>query len=416
MAELPRLLVIMGSGETSPTMVKAHREVFERLGRPPVPAVVLDTPFGFQENAAELTARAIEYFRESVGRDVDVAGYRSEDEVGSLAHETMLARLQEARFVFAGPGSPSYALRQWRASRVPDLLAAKLRAGGAVVFASAAACTLGRVALPVYEVYKVGEAVRWLDGLDLLAEAGLTAAVIPHFNNAEGGTHDTRFCYMGERRLRLLEDQLPDGAFVLGVDEHTGCVLDLGAGTATVVGIGVVTVRRGGRATELPAGTTVGIDELGTESEAPAAVRVPSSAEGAAAPPPARSPILDDVERLEAAFETALAAGDGPGAVEAILQLDDVLAAWSTETFSSDEMAKARGALRSMVVRLGERAAQGLRDPREVIGPFVEALLRLRAELRAARQFELADAVRDRLVDLGVEVRDTPTGSEWVLS
>src|SRR4051812_48767754 len=129
MADVPRLLVIMGSGETSPTMVKTHREVFERLGPPPVPAVLLDTPFGFQENAAELSARAVDYFRESVGRQIDVAGFRSEDEVGSLAHETMLTRLREARFVFAGPGSPSYALRQWRASRVPDLLAQELQAG-----------------------------------------------------------------------------------------------------------------------------------------------------------------------------------------------------------------------------------------------------------------------------------------------
>ena len=45
---LPRLLVIMGSGETSPTMVQTHREVLGRLGPPPVPAVLLDTPFGFQ--------------------------------------------------------------------------------------------------------------------------------------------------------------------------------------------------------------------------------------------------------------------------------------------------------------------------------------------------------------------------------
>ena len=34
-----------------------------------------------------------------------------------------------------------------------------------------------------------------------MAEAGLDAVVIPHFDNAEGGNHDTRFCYLGERRL-----------------------------------------------------------------------------------------------------------------------------------------------------------------------------------------------------------------------
>ena len=57
---MTRLLTIMGSGETAPTMVKPHRTVFEQLeqanGGRDVPAVFLDTPFGFQENADELSA------------------------------------------------------------------------------------------------------------------------------------------------------------------------------------------------------------------------------------------------------------------------------------------------------------------------------------------------------------------------
>ena len=57
---MTRLLTIMGSGETAPTMVKPHRTVVEQLeqanGGRDVPAVFLDTPFGFQENADELSA------------------------------------------------------------------------------------------------------------------------------------------------------------------------------------------------------------------------------------------------------------------------------------------------------------------------------------------------------------------------
>ena len=89
---------------------------------------------------------------------------------------------------------------------------------------------LGRFTIPVYEVYKVGEAPRWLPGLDLLAPLGLPVAVVPHYDNAEGGNHDTRFCYMGERRLRVLEAELPDEVFILGVDGHTALVMDLDAG------------------------------------------------------------------------------------------------------------------------------------------------------------------------------------------
>ena len=130
--------------------------------------------------------------------------------------ESAIARIRSADWVFAGPGSPTYALAQWEGTAVPDALADKLATGGAVVFSSAAALTLGISTVPVYEVYKVGAAPFWAEGLDLLAPVGLPVAVIPHYDNTEGGNHDTRFCYLGERRLAMLEPQLPDGAFVLG--------------------------------------------------------------------------------------------------------------------------------------------------------------------------------------------------------
>jgi hypothetical protein len=65
MTALPRILTIMGSGETAPTMMKHHRELIARLPNG-ARAVVLDTPYGFQENAPELASRAVEYFRQSV--------------------------------------------------------------------------------------------------------------------------------------------------------------------------------------------------------------------------------------------------------------------------------------------------------------------------------------------------------------
>ena len=39
--------------------------------------------------------------------------------------------------------------------------------------------------------------------------------VIPHWNNAEDGTHDTRFCFMGEPRFRRLESLIPEEVPVL---------------------------------------------------------------------------------------------------------------------------------------------------------------------------------------------------------
>ncbi len=205
----------------------------------------------------------MEFFATSVGNPVEVASYRSRD-VDAVTQSTAVARIRGARYVMAGPGSPSYALRQWAGGPIPDALGEKLAGGGVLTMASAAALTLGVVTIPVYEIYKVGEEPRWLDGLDLLGAAtGLRAAVVPHYDNAEGGNHDTRFCYMGERRLRTLEALLPGGVFVLGVDSHTALLLDLEDGMASVVGLGGVTVRVDGRSTRFAAGSDIAIEAIG---------------------------------------------------------------------------------------------------------------------------------------------------------
>jgi hypothetical protein len=419
------LLMLMGSGETAPTMVRPHREVFTRLGPDPVTAVVLDTPYGFQENAAAISARTVQYFADSVGREVGVAGLTRVAGADPVTVEAAMGRVAAATWVFAGPGSPTYALRQWRGSDVPALLGDKLQHGGCVVFASAAALTLGRWTVPVYEIYKVGAEPRWEDGLGLLGPIGLPVAVIPHYDNAEGGGHDTRFCYLGERRLRMLEEQLPEDAWVLGVDEHTALLIDLDAGEGTVMGNGGVTVRNRGRSTVVESGRTVPLDQL---SDMAAGRPVHGEAAGAppgqsGSPPPSRpseappaaTPLAGDIRRLEAEFTSAVAVGDVESAVRAVLQLDEALAAWATDTNQSDDFDRGRAALRRMVVRLGELAQMGARDPAETVGPFVNALLAERAAARRDRRYADADRVRDALGALGIEVRDTPAGTEWVL-
>lgn len=406
----------MGSGETAPTMTSVHAELLGRLGPPPVPAVLLDTPFGFQENATDICNRAIEYFRDHVGHPISVASFRNRETATPLEYETMLARIAEARYVFAGPGSPTYALRQWRETRVPELLTAKLRDGGCVTFASAAACGLGVVALPVYEVYKVGEAPSWREGLDLLGALGLRVAVIPHYNNAEGGTHDTRFCYMGERRLRVLEGMLPDGVDVLGVDEHTACIFDLDAQTATIRGRAGVTWRRRGESRRFEAGVTMPIAELargGTLVESPR--RSAPGANGDGAEGAESTPFMEEVAKQSSLADQALAKRDVDAAVAALLAIDTQMHDWASDTLDSDDRDRARALLRRHLVQLGDVAHDGAADPRERVAPVVDRVLALRSRLREEGQYEIADRLRDVLVDAGVEVRDTREGSAWDL-
>ena len=304
------------------------------------------------------------------------------------------------------------------------------------MFSSAAALTLGRATVPVYEIYKVGADPHWLDGLDVLSEVGLDVAVIPHYDNAEGGNHDTRFCYLGERRLAMLEPTLPDGCFVLGVDEHTGIVMDLDADTAQIVGKGAVTLRRDGESTRLPSGQTLPLDHLRRGPHLSSSPRAHVSGAGArgsdlgltpgrddsgkeqgALDPVASPTSLADAAKLhETSFDTALEARDADGAVAAILDLESAIVEWSRDTLQSDDVDRARAALRSMIVRLGAAASEGVRDVREVLGPVVEAALAARVVARSEKAFAVSDAIRDQLADAGIEVRDTPDGAEWLIA
>ena len=119
--------------------------------------------------------------------------------------------------------------------------------------------------------------------------------------------------------------------------------------------------------------------------------------------------------KLQQAFEAAIGARRAAEAAEAVLNLDRSILEWSADTLQTDEPDRARAVLHSLVHRLGEAAAEGLRDPRDLLGPLVESLIALRAELRTAKQWELADRVRDRLIAANIELRDTSTGTVWEL-
>jgi hypothetical protein len=400
----------MGSGETAPTMAKVHRLLVERLGAPPVDAVLLDSPYGFQENADEISQRTVGYFR-NLQIPLDVASWRTAGDV--LARERALARIDDADYVFAGPGSPTYALGVWERSRLREVLVDKLTGGGCVTFASAAAATLGVATVPVYEIYKVGAAPHWADGMDLLAQIGLHAAVIPHYDNAEGGTHDTRFCYLGERRLRMLESMVQADTVVLGVDEHTAAVFDLDADTVTVLGRAALTVRRQAVSTVFASGATVTIDELRAIAAGGGPTPGLSNAQRCAAGTPS---LRAEAERLEDVFDTGLRSRDVNAAVTAVLELEQAIVDWSADTEEMDGTEGPRAVLRRMVTRLAELAVVGARDPRDIVAPFVDTLLELREHAREQGSWTLADTLRDRLIAAGIEVRDTSQGALWLLA
>ena len=225
----------MGSGENSPAMVTPHQNILKKIGKNSK-RINLDTPYGFQENADELTEKIRKYFEVNVGFPIEDVRLRNPQDKG-------VAEISNSDWVFSGPGSPTYALRVWKTTGADQSLRDLLNRGS-IVMASAAAMTTGAKVMPVYEMYKVGLDPHWLDGINLLEEAtGIKAAVIAHYNNTQGGTHDTRFCFIGENRMRLLEEQLDADIGILGIDEHTGIAFDLDAGSAEIFGKGQVTFK-----------------------------------------------------------------------------------------------------------------------------------------------------------------------------
>ena len=412
-------IVIVGSGETSPTMVKVHRLVMDQAG--PGARVMLDTPFGFQVNADDLEAKIGQYFRESVGQPVEPARWRRADDPVA-DRERALAMISRASWVFAGPGSPSYALRQWQDTPIPAALADVLARGGTVMLGSAAAVTCGTHAIPVYEIYKVGDEPSWLPGLDLLGQAaGIFAAVVPHYDNAEGGRHDTRFCYLGEQRLESLEELLPDGVGVLGVDEHTAVVVDTGARMVTVHGAGGLTMRYRGVSEVVASGSSIPLNDVAAYLSGRRAGHVPAAQAATFTPaadavPQETTSLLSTARNLRSRFDACLAAADADGALAACLDLEEAIHDWSADTLQSDDIDIARRSLRAMLVDLAGAAVRGLRDEREVLAPVIEVAISARQRARAAKDYALSDVIRDELAAAGVSVRDTPDGMAWDLA
>jgi len=360
------VLALLGSGETAPGMTKVHREILAAFTS--LDAVNLDTAYGFQLNVPQISQKLEEYFNISLQTKLTTLHFASYNHASELERTLFKQQVRQANYVFAGPGSPTYALAQWFPLHFGDDLLDVLDHGGTVCFASAAALTLGAFTAPIYEVYKVGvEEPKWREGLNVLAAFGLNCVVIPHFDNNEGGNYDTRFCYLGEKRLLELERQLPDGVATLGVDEHTAVILDLANDTVTVKGRSNGYWRRNGETTVLANATTTSLETL--RSLAPTR-RQPA-------------PSAPTTSAIDPATLGELAAKGGESGLEALARL----------------------------VQLATTGGEGFIDPT----PLVEGILNARVSARANGQYELADEIRDALIKAGVDVHDGPVGATWTL-
>lgn len=262
----PGTIAFLGSGETS----LAGGRIFEILARSlqePARVAVLETPAGFELNSASVAGRVADFFQarlQNYSPTVNVVPARKLGTAFSPDDPGIIQPLLKANIIFMGPGSPTYAVRQLKDTLLWDVIRARHRQGAILVFASAATISVGAWVLPVYEIYKVGEDVRTLPGLNLFADFKTNLSIIPHWNNAEGGADlDTSRCFVGMERFAQWCDLLPSDHTVIGLDEHTGLIMDFAKRECTVHGVSSVSLVRECNPEIYPAGSTFPLTELG---------------------------------------------------------------------------------------------------------------------------------------------------------
>jgi cyanophycinase-like exopeptidase len=354
-------IVLIGSGEIGPSMAPMHRALAASLPARSTPPslVALDGSYDFQTNRAEMGEKIAVFFRSKVGVATTVVGLPETERPGAdlapTAFNATLSALDAANLLFLGPGSPSRAIFRWAETPIVERLIARIQSGATLITSSAAAAASGESAIPVYEIYKAGLPAHWLPGLDIVGTLlGLRVAIVPHWNNAEGATHDTSRCFIGDVKLRELERSLPQGVAVLGIDEHTALAIDFATDLVTVHGKGAVTIR-------IPGAGETALHSGASESIAAFTARFPGTGSARPSVTPAE-----------------ITAGITP---EAPIPLEEI--------------------------------APATPSARDLLAPAVERLIALRMTARTEKRFADADAIRDAIEALGVELSDQADGVSW---
>jgi len=259
-------IAFLGSGETS----LAGGRIFETLARSlpkPVHIALLETTAGFELNSSQVAGRVGDFLAtrlQNYRPIIDVVPARKRGTEFSPDNPEILKPLLLADMIFMGPGSPTYAVRQLAGTLAWDIIRARHRVGASLVFASAATIAVGAWALPVYEIYKVGEDVHTKPGLNLFGDYGVSLSFIPHWNNAEGGADlDTSRCFVGMDRFAEWCRMIPPDNTTLGLDEHTGIIIDFENEVCEVSGVSSVSLVRECNPEIFASGAKFPLNELG---------------------------------------------------------------------------------------------------------------------------------------------------------
>lgn len=241
------LITLFGSGEISSTGRKIHDMLFSQLSTP-VKVAILETPAGFQPNVEIVSKQIKDFFEHRLQNyqpQVSIIKARQKGSIYDTNDPKIVESILNADYIFAGPGSPTYMVKNLTDSVALKYLIKRHRQGAFLSMSSAAALAMGHKTMPVYEIFKAGHNLYWEDGLNYFGQLGLNLVIITHWNNKEGGIKlDTSHCFMGEIRFNKLIKLLNKSTIFLGIDEMTACIFNFESQTCEVFGKGGVSVIR----------------------------------------------------------------------------------------------------------------------------------------------------------------------------
>jgi len=126
------------------------------------------------------------------------------------------------------------------------------------------------------------------------------------------------------------------------------------------------------------------------------------------------SNLLDRAQATRAAFEAAMDDDFNTAAALGVLfELAKAINAARDAGQGGPAFEEAQEVLRTLLSVLGFRLEEVAGPQAADAAPFIELLIETRSRLRQARQWALADEIRDRLGELGVVLEDTPGGTKW---
>ncbi len=342
----PGPIALISSGETT----SSGGLVFDALARgrhAPLRIALLETPAGFEPNSDRVAGKVTDYLKQRLQNakpEVKLIPARRRDGPGGADDPANGPAIFSADLIYLGAGSPSYAVRHLAESWLWQAVLSRQALGAGLAMASAAAVASGAFALPVYEIYKAGLDLHWLPGLDVFGAYGLRLAVLPHWNNTDGGDDlDTSRCFMGLERFERLRAMLPAEVTILGIDERTGLTLDTSNGEIRVFGLGAVTVLNSAGEARHAAGTTLQAGALGPFHPAdPTRIRpdVWAAAQAAIETPVANAGPPEAVRALLEARATARAARDWKRSDALRVEIDGL--GWRVEDGPSGQRALPR--------------------------------------------------------------------------